>query len=157
MPEVWFYHLTETPAEDLLPVLLLRALVGGHRIELRGTAAARMDRLDQALWLQPADGFLPHGLAGGPQDARQPVLLTVAGQTATNGADFLVALDGAEVTAEECASLFRAAVVFDGNDPASLATARDQWRLTGAAGLAAQYWTREGGRWTKKQERAAQA
>jgi len=157
MGEVWFYHLTETPAEDLLPVLLIRALDGGHRVELRGTDPARMDRLDQALWLQPPDGFLPHGLAGGPQDARQPVLLTVQGQAAANGADFLIALDGAEVTAAECARLFRAAVVFDGNDSLALARARDQWRMTGSAGLAAQYWTREGGRWTKKQDRAAQA
>ena len=78
MGNALFYHLTRSPAESLLPTLIGKSLAAGWHVELRGTDPARMERLDLHLW--QGDGFLPHGLAGGPHDARQPVLLTVAGQ-----------------------------------------------------------------------------
>ena len=80
MGNALFYHLTRSPAESLLPVLIGKSLAAGWQVELRGTDPARMERLDLHLW--QGDGFLPHGLAGGPNDARQPVLLTLAGQGA---------------------------------------------------------------------------
>lgn len=160
MGDVWFYHLLETPAEAALPRLIGQATGKGWRIELRGSDMQRMERLDQALWLGPEDGFLPHGLAGGPHDALQPVLLTVAGQegaglAAANAPECLMAVDGAAVTPEEAARLTRTCVVFDGGDGDQLARARDLWRVMTGAGLAAQYWAQEGGRWVKKQERPA--
>ena len=71
-----FYHLTRTPADRMVPTLIGKCQAQGWRIELRGTDAARMAALDEQLW--QGDGFMAHGLAGGPHDARQPVLLTVA-------------------------------------------------------------------------------
>ena len=91
-----FYHLTRSLAEQLLPTLIGKSRQAGWRVELRGTDAARMARLDEALW--QGEGFLPHGLAGGPHDALQPVLLTVGGAGDAGkgaGADCLIALDGA--------------------------------------------------------------
>ena len=70
------------------------------------------------------------------------------------GVQCLMALDGAEVTAAEGAALERACVIFDGNDEASVAAARAQWKALTAAGLAAQYWSEESGRWQKKAETA---
>ena len=146
-----FYHLTRSPAEQLLPTLIGKSRQAGWRVELRGTDAARMARLDEALW--QGDGFLPHGLAGGPHDALQPVLLTVsgAGETAKGaGADCLIALDGAAVDPAECAPAQRVCIVFDGNDPTALDAARGQWRSLTGAGVAAEYWSEEGGRWERK-------
>jgi DNA polymerase-3 subunit chi len=154
MGEVWFYHLTETPVEAALPRLLAQALAAGWRIEVRGTDPARMDLLDRALWLGPEDGFLPHGLAGGPHDALQPVLLTVAPARA-EGCACLIALDGAGITAAEAAGRARTCILFDGADAAALNRAREQWRALTAAGLAAKYWAQEGGRWVMRQERSA--
>lgn len=151
MPRALFYHLTAEPAEALLPILIGKALEAGLRVAVRGTDAARMAALDLALWR--GDGFVPHGLAGGPHDADQPALLVCDATPAAglpNRPDCLIALDGALLDPAEAAGLDRALVVFDGADPAQLAIARGQWKALVAAGIAAEYWNREGGRWTCK-------
>ena len=151
MGRAMFYHLTRSPAEDVLPQLIARARGAGWRIELRGTDAGRMARLDEMLW--QGDGFLPHGLAGGPHDARQPVLLTVAGQTEVSALDApvcLMTLDGADMTVEECQGMERACILFDGGDNAAMARARDQWKVLTGAGIESEYWSEEGGRWERK-------
>ncbi|SOB99630.1 DNA polymerase III subunit chi [Rhodobacter maris] len=146
-----FYHVTHSPVEAVVETLLTRALAQGWRVELRGTDPARMDWLDQKLWLGPEEGFLPHGLAGGPHDDLQPVLLTVAPQPAERQA--VMAVDGAEVAAEEVARAERVWILFDGRNETAVAGARAQWKTLTAAGAKAQYWSEEGGRWEKKAER----
>lgn len=148
MGDTLFYHLTRSPAESLLPLLIEKSLKAGWRVELRGTEAKRLDWLDRQLW--QGDGFLPHGLAGGAHDARQPVLLTLAGQPAANDPACLIALDGAGVEPAECRALQRVCVIFDGNDGAALARARDQWKELTGAGAATQYWSEDSGRWDRK-------
>lgn len=148
MGSALFYHLTRSSAESLLSVLIGKSLAAGWRVELRGTDPARMDGLDKHLW--QGDGFLPHGSAGGAHDARQPVLLTVAGQAAPNDAACLMALDGVDVGADECGTLQRACIIFDGGDAAATARARDQWRALTGAGVTAEYWSEESGRWQRK-------
>ena len=125
-----FYHLTRSGAEATLLTLLPRALSAGWRVMIRGGDGAALERLDARLWLEPEDGFLPHGLAGGPHDADQPILL---GQgAAVNGAQVLVLLDGAQVEADE---------------------ARGLWTRLTSGGISAQYWSEETGRWEKKAEK----
>ena len=149
MGSALFYHLTRSPADSLVPVLVGKSRAAGWRIELRGTDAGRMQRLDELLW--QGDGFLPHGLAGGPHDARQPVLLTLAGtHQAVNDPACLIAVDGAEVGPEECAALERTCILFDGNNPPALERARGQWRGLTKAGVAAEYWSEGSGRWERK-------
>jgi len=143
-----FYHLTRDPLESLLPILIGKAREIGLTVALRGTDAGRMAALDQRLWLD--EGFLPHGLAGGPHDADQPCLLTTA-PTAVgdlpNRPGCLVTLDGAEVGADEAQAVDRLCVVFDGTDPAAVERARVQWRALTGAGIAAEYWSRDSGHW----------
>ena len=149
MGAAFFYHLTRSPVEVTLPMLVERAMGAGWRVAVRGTSPERLDWLDEKLWL--GEGFLPHGRAGGDHDADQPVLLT--SETSTpNGAACLMAIDGAEVAAEEVSALERTCILFDGNDPAAVETARGQWRALTGAGCAAQYWSQESGRWEKKAE-----
>jgi DNA polymerase-3 subunit chi len=154
MGAAWFYHMTRKPLEDTLPVLLERARGAGWRVAIRGMDPARIAWLDEKLWLLSDDGFLPHGLAGGAFDADQPVLLTT-GTELPNGAAYLVAIDGAEVTPAEVAAMERVSVMFDGHDPDALARARAQWKSLTAAGCAAAYWSEESGRWEKKAETGA--
>lgn len=145
-----FYHLTRSGPEEVLALILPRALAAGWRVMLRSPDAARRDRLDARLWLEPEEGFLPHGVEGGPFDAEQPVLI---GQgAAVNGSQGVVLLDGAEpLDGEE--AMERLWVLFDGNDETALKAARGMWtRLTGL-GMAAQYWSEETGRWVMKTER----
>ncbi len=143
-----FYHLTQDAPEGLLPLLIGKAQEIGLTVALRGVAEARMAALDQTLWR--LEGFLPHGLAGGPHDADQPVLLVWDARPAPdlpNRPGCLIALDGAPVEAGEAQALERLCIVFDGNDPAAVQAARDQWRALTGAGVAAEYWRREGPRW----------
>jgi DNA polymerase-3 subunit chi len=147
----YFYHLTRSPLEATLPMLLDKALAAGWRCAVRGVSEDRLAWLDERLWLGAEDGFLPHGLAGGPHDAAQPVLLTT-GREMANGASCLMAVDGAEVAPEEVRALQRVCILFDGADPEALQAARGQWRGLTGAGCAAQYWSQEGGAWAKKAE-----
>ena len=151
MGAAYFYHLTRQPLEATLPLLLGKALGAGWRVAVRGTDAERMDWLDEKLWLGPEEAFLPHGRAGGPHDAAQPVLLTID-RTAGNAPQCLMTVDGADVAAEEVQSLERVCVLFDGSDPDAVEAARGQWRNLTGAGCSAQYWSEESGRWEKKAE-----
>jgi len=151
MGAAWFYHLTRQPLEATLPMLLAKARSAGWRIAVRGRDPARMEWLDDKLWLLGEADFLPHGLSGGEFDADQPVLLT-AGPAVPNGAVCLMSVDGAEVAPEEVSAMERVCILFDGNDPASLAHARGQWKALTTAGCAAAYWSEESGKWEKKAE-----
>jgi DNA polymerase-3 subunit chi len=147
-----FYHLTQSSAEQTARGLMARALANGWRLMIRGTDPGALDALDAALWARPDDSFLPHGREGGPHDARQPVLLGVG--AAVNAAQGLILIDGAEVDPAEANALERVWVLFDAFNPDRLAHARKQWKQLTEAGVPAQYWSEESGRWEKKAEKA---
>ncbi len=145
--EVYFYHMTRTPLEATLPVLLEKSLAAGWKVLLRGRERRQLEWLDQKLWLN--EGFLPHGLAGGAHDADQPVLLSDAPGN-PHGATALISVDGAPVEPGEVAGFARVMVLFDGNDPEALERARGQWKALTGAGCRAAYWSEASGRWEKK-------
>lgn len=151
MGEVYFYHLTRAPLEVTLRVLLEKSLGAGWRVAVRGRSDETLDRLDAQLWLGSEDGFLPHGRAGGPHDADQPVLLTTA-REAANRPDCLVSVEGAEITVAEAEAAARAMILFDGHDPGAVQAAREQWKGLTGAGARAKYWSEESGRWEMKAE-----
>lgn len=153
MGTAMFYHLTRSTAEDTVTSLLGRAVGMGWRVMIRGGDAARLDRLDTRLWTLPENSFLPHGRSGGANDAAQPVLL--GDGAITNDATAIMVLDGADVTMTEAQTLTRVWLIFDGEDPAALAAARVQWKTLTDAGIAAQYWSEETGKWQMKAEKKA--
>ena len=69
-----------------------------------------------------------------------------------NGAACLMAVDGADVSADEVQALQRVCILFDGNDGDAVQVARGQWKALTEAGCAAQYWSQESGAWAKKAE-----
>lgn len=151
MGAAYFYHLTQRPLVETLTMLLGKAQGAGWRVAVRGTDQNLLEQLDVALWRGPDDGFSPHGLAGGPHDADQPVLLTTQNAT-PNRATCVFSIHGAPVFAEDVAALDRVCILFDGLDEHALNVARDQWKSLKAAGALAQYWSEESGRWEKKAE-----
>jgi DNA polymerase-3 subunit chi len=152
MGAAYFYHLTRTPLEVTLPMLLQKSRTAGWRVLVRGTSQDHLAWLDEKLWLGPEEGFLPHGLQGGDWDADQPILLTTQTEN-LNGATCLMSVSGAEVEADEVNTMERVCILFDGNDPAALDHARGQWKTLTEAGCSAQYWSQESGTWEKKAER----
>jgi DNA polymerase III subunit chi len=143
-----FYHLTRSPADAVVAMLLPRYLEQGWRVMVRSPDAGLLDRLDARLWAEPEDGFLPHGRDGAGREADQPVLLGPG--PAGNGARALVLLPGAPLDPAEAGGMERVAVVFDGADAEETEAARVHWKTATAAGLPAQYWSEESGRWEKK-------
>lgn len=152
MGAAYFYHLTSASVDQTLPMLLGKSRAAGWVIEVRGTDAAMMARLDKVLWSGPPEAFLPHGLAGTDHDADQPILLTTGGGAA-NEPTCIMSLGGADVTPQEVEAMERVCVLFDGHDGDAVARARIHWKALTDAGCSAQYWSQESGRWEMKAER----
>src|SRR3546814_4876710 len=75
-PRVDFYRLTRDPVERVLPALATRILANGDRLLVVAASAMQRQTIDEALWtLQPAS-FLPHGHAGSPDEAIEPILIS---------------------------------------------------------------------------------
>jgi len=73
--QVDFYHLTFAPVERVLPRIAERVLQEGSRLLIVSADDALAQRLDEHMWNYRPDGFLPHGRAGSPGEAAQPVLI----------------------------------------------------------------------------------
>lgn len=117
-----FYHLTRTPVEAVLPRLLEKVVSGGERALVVAGDAGLLARLDEQLWRYEPASFLPHGIAGGGDEAAQPILLGTRAE-ALNGARHLLVADGAW---PEGAETFER--VFFLFDETSIAGARAEWR-----------------------------
>lgn len=152
MGAVYFYHLTESPLDDTLPMLVGKAQGAGWRVLIRGRGGDVLQRLDTRLWQGSPSAFLPHGMADGPHDDSQPVLLGVG--TPADGFACIMSVDGAALTATEVGLAERTCVLFDGHDQDALAHARTQWKSLTGAGCVAQYWAQDMGSWVKKAESA---
>jgi len=138
--EVWFYHLERTALDQALPELLEKTLGRGWKALVRSSEAARIEHLDGWLWSYRDDSFLPHGPAGEPDAARQPVLLSTEADN-LNGAEAVFLIDGAEPPVLD--DFKRCILLFDGRDEAAVALARARWRTFKGQGLSVSYW-REG-------------
>lgn len=150
MGAVYFYHLTDSPLETTLPMLLGKARSAGWRVLVRGDDPGLLERIDQVLWAGPEDSFLAHGIADGMHDDDQPILLGAG--ISSEGFDCVMSVGGATLTASEVGLAQRSCVLFDGHDQASLELARGQWKTLTDAGCAAQYWAQDQGSWVKKAE-----
>lgn len=150
MGEVHFYHLTRSDLVATLRVLLGKCAGAGWRVALRTADAPALEALDLALWQGAPDSFLAHGVAGGGQDAQQPVLLSLDAPPAANAAEALMSVGGAQISAEEVGAMARSLVLFDGGDPEALSRARAQWKALTEAGCGARYWSEAEGPWAEK-------
>ena len=151
MAEIGFYHLTKTALEPALGRLLAKVLESGKRAVVMASSAERVEALNRALWTYQTDSFLPHGSAKDGHVEDQPVLLTSKPE-APNGASVLVLVDGAEA-APIPDGINRILIMFDGQDEASLAQAREAWKTHQAKGDKLVYWQQtERGSWNKARE-----
>lgn len=148
MTEIGFYHLTRTPLDQALPRLLGRMLAAGGRAFVLCGEAERAKALDAVLWTCAEPDWLPHGLAGGENDALQPVLIGTQDVAAANGARFLFLVDGA--ASARLGDYDRVLDLFDGSDEAAVAAARARWAAAKQAGHALTYWQQGTGGWEKR-------
>jgi len=140
-----FYQLGAISAESVVAALGTKLIGDGQRLLVVANDEAMLARLDRMLWDQGATSFLPHGLAGGADDAAQPILLST-GSDAPNLARNLLIADGE--WRDAALGYDRAFYLFDGD---SLEAARLAWKLlAGRDGVERNYWANEDGRWIKK-------
>lgn len=147
--DVWFYRLDAASLEQGAPPLIEKCLERSWRVLVRGDESARLAALDAALWTFRPDAFIPHGLEGRDDPARNPVWLTTSPTGNPNRAQALVLLGAA--WEEQRASFARVLVVFEGTDEAAVQRARGRWRTVKAAGETAHFWSLDAqGRWEKQ-------
>ena len=143
--QVDFYQLGQTPLEQVIASLAEKLLAQDARLLVVADDETLLARLDRMLWDQGATSFLPHGLAGGTDDARQPILLS-ASPDAPNLARNLLIADGQ--WREAALGYDRAFYLFDN---AALEGARLAWKLlSGREGVERNFWAQEDGRWVQK-------
>ena len=143
--QVDFYQLAGTPPEQVVAGIAEKVLASDGRLLVIAGDELFLARLNRMLWDQQPTAFLPHGLAGGPDDALQPVLLSTS-PDAPNLARSLLIADG--VWRDSALSYERAFFLFD---DASVEDARVAWKsLVGKEGVEPRYWAREGGKWVRK-------
>ena len=140
-----FYQLGGVSLESVVAAIASRLLGEHQRLLVVAGDEGLLSRLDRQLWDQGEASFLPHALAGGSDDARQPVLLSSADDAPNLARNILIA-DGE--WRESALGFERAFFLFDSN---TLEAARQAWKLlAGRSGVERHYWANDGGKWVEK-------
>jgi DNA polymerase-3 subunit chi len=143
--QVDFYQLGETAPEQVIASIAEKLLAQDSRLLIVAEEEALLARLDRMLWDQGATSFLPHGLAGGADDARQPILLSTSPDSPNLARNMLIA-DGQ--WRDAALAYDRAFYLFDAG---TLEGARLAWKLlSGRDGVERRYWAQVEGRWTQQ-------
>ncbi|HEX6661342.1 MAG TPA: DNA polymerase III subunit chi [Sphingomicrobium sp.] len=143
--QIDFYQLGGSPPEQVIASIAEKILAQDGRLLIVASDEGALARLDRQLWDQGAASFLPHGIAGGTDDARQPILLSTS-PDAPNLARNLLIADGE--WRDAALAYDRAFYLFDG---VTLEGARLAWKLlAGREGVERRYWAQADGKWVKK-------
>ena len=140
-----FYQLGPAALERVVAAIAGRLVGEGHRLVIVADDEALLARLDRQLWDQGEASFLPHGIAGGSDDSRQPILLSRTVDAPNLARNLLIA----DAEWRDAALGFeRAFYLFDS---ATLEAARLAWKLlSGRDGVERHYWAQEAGKWVEK-------
>ena len=140
-----FYQLGNASPDGIIAAIASKLLAENQRLLIVAGDEALLARLDRQLWDQGAASFLAHGIAGGSDDSRQPVLLSGT-VDAPNLARNLLIADGE--WRDAALAFDRAFYLFDST---TLEAARLAWKLlSGRESLERHYWANEGGKWIEK-------
>jgi DNA polymerase III subunit chi len=143
--QVDFYQLGGSPPEQVIASIAEKILAQDGRLLVVASDEGALSRLDRQLWDRGPASFLPHAIAGGSEDARQPILLATSPDAPNLARNVLIA-DGE--WREAVLAYDRAFYLFDAD---TLEGARLAWKLlAGREGVERSYWTQEGGRWTQQ-------
>jgi DNA polymerase III subunit chi len=149
MTEILFYQLKGQKPEQVLPALLHKSLERGWRAAVQASSEERIEALDAHLWTWRDDAFLPHGTWRDTEAAEQPILLTL-NEDNPNGAVVRFLIEGATMPGDVSAYQ-RVVLLFDGEDPDAVATARARWSEAKTAGFEVTYWQAdEEGAWRRE-------
>lgn len=145
--KVDFWLLSRDPAERVVAMIAERVLAGGDRALVVCGDADRREAIGRTLWEFKPEAFLANGEAGGEHDARQPILLSEACQSA-NGASACILADGKwRAETLDSGDFERVFLLFGEEDREA---ARNAWREVSAKdGLERSFFEQRDGRWEK--------
>ena len=144
MPQIDFYHLTQSDIETALVMLVQKSLLAGKRVLVQCPRPAA-EAIDDALWVADGDSWIPHGLDDAPGRDKAPVWICSASNDKDSNDKDSNDKDGAEtdgVNPDDATFLFllhgaqrddmprfeRVFNIFDGRSEAQVGQARDQWQ-----------------------------
>jgi DNA polymerase-3 subunit chi len=143
--QIDFYQLGGSPPEQVIASIAEKLLAQDSRLLIVAQDEKLLARLDRMLWDQGRTSFLPHAIAGGTDDARQPILLSTSPDAPNLARNMLIA-DGQ--WRDSALAYDRAFYLFDA---ATLDEARLAWKLlAGREGVERRYWAQEQGKWVNK-------
>ena len=134
MPQIDFYHLTQSDIETALVMLVQKSLLAGKKVLVQCPRPAA-EIIDEALWAADRDSWIPHGLDDAFGRDKAPVWICSAssdkdgaetGGISPDGATFLFLLHGAQ--RDDMPRFERVFNIFDGRSEAQVGQARDQWQ-----------------------------
>lgn len=147
MTEIRFYHLERQSQDQVLPMLIAKALDGGKRLVIKTSNDAEAEHLNEHLWTYHPDSFLPHGSKKDGNAALQPVWLTSKDEN-PNGADVLILTHGSITEISKDFSL--CCEMLDGRDESAVKEARTRWKSYTEAGHKVTYWKQSERGWEEK-------
>ncbi len=148
MGTVFFYHLTQSPLDVTLRMLIGKARSAGWRCYIKVPHEDALRQLDVALWKGEPTAFSAHNIVS--EDGNSSILLGL--ENDQQGYECLFSAMGAEFPIDAIKVADRVCVLFDGHDQGAVEAARNQWKTMTGAGVSAQYWAQDDGRWVKKAE-----
>lgn len=148
MTEIRFYHIQKKSAESVVFELAERALTRGHKILIRMKDDNEVQRLNEFLWTNKPDSFLPHGSAKEGNADMQPVFLTATNDN-PNNSDVVFLMPGCETGGIDNFTLV--CDILDGRDEDQITAGRSRFKEWKAAGHNLSYWQQsETGKWEQK-------
>ena len=149
MPQVDFYHLTQSELAEALIMLLKKTHLAGKKALIQCPRPAA-ENIDDALWAHDAHAWLPHGLDDAKGAAFANSWIVSDGASNPIDAEFLFLLHGAERT--DMSSFERVFNMFDGRSEAQIVQARTQWQTwRDTSKLDMRYFAQdESGKWEKR-------
>ena len=143
--QVDFYQLAGSAPEQVIASIAEKILAAEGRLLIVAEDEGFLVRLDRMLWDSSPSSFLPHGLAGGADDARQPVLLSSSADAPNQARNMLIA-DGR--WRDSALTYDRSFYLFDAT---TLEDARLAWKnLADRQGVERRYWVQVDGRWKRQ-------
>ena len=149
---IGFYQLQSAEATGAVLARLLQKSRDAEKTIRVVAPEVMLASLSQAIWSEPADSWLPHGVKGRDDDARDSCPIWLSDDDATH-AEFHFYL-GDKTPAPEILvnqDIERLFILFDGKDAAQLTAARESWRAWKEAGHTLTYFAQDAsGAWVKK-------
>lgn len=134
-----FYHLQESPLEQVLPKLTEKAYATGKNIKILVGTEERVEFINSLLWTYNEESFLPHGSKKDGFAEEQPIFIS-ADEKNENHAEILILVDGALPDVQYLTNYERVLNIFDGKSETSLNNAREYWKEIKSLDGELHYW-----------------